>query len=57
MNCASRNFDHMVQIVLKTVAIRYTTAILQKRLNLRTQDDRKLAADRITAVSVVQYLT
>ncbi|KAK3868957.1 hypothetical protein Pcinc_025706 [Petrolisthes cinctipes] len=44
-----KNFDHMVQLVLNTVALRYTTAILQKRLTLRTQDDRKLVADRITA--------
>lgn len=47
-----RNFDHVVQLVLNTVAMRYTTAILQKRLTLKTQDDRKLVAERIMSVSL-----
>ncbi|KAK8375438.1 hypothetical protein O3P69_008347 [Scylla paramamosain] len=42
-----KNFDHVVQLVLNTVAMRYTTAILQKRLTLKTQEDRKLVAERI----------
>ncbi|XP_042232976.1 exocyst complex component 3-like [Homarus americanus] len=44
-----KNFDHVVLLALNTVAMRYTTAILQKRLTLKTQEDRKLTADRITA--------
>ncbi|XP_042891803.1 exocyst complex component 3-like [Penaeus japonicus] len=42
-----KNFDHVVQIALNTVAMRYTTAILQKRISLKTQEDRKIVADRI----------
>lgn len=42
-----KNFDHVVQLVLNTVALRYTTAILQKRITLKTQEDRKLVAERI----------
>ncbi|XP_064082051.1 exocyst complex component 3-like isoform X5 [Macrobrachium nipponense] len=42
-----KNFDHVVQLSLNTVAVRYTTAILQKRLNLKTQEDRKMVAERI----------
>lgn len=41
----------MVQIALNTVAMRYTTAILQKRISLKIQEDRKMVADRIIAVS------
>ena len=41
-----------MQLVLNTVAMRYTTAILQKRLTCKTQDDRKLVAERIIAVSI-----
>ncbi|XP_050707871.1 exocyst complex component 3-like [Eriocheir sinensis] len=44
-----KNFDHVVQLVLNTVAMRYTTAILQKRITLKTQEDRKLVAERITS--------
>ncbi|XP_045583111.1 exocyst complex component 3 isoform X1 [Procambarus clarkii] len=44
-----KNFDHVVQLALNTVTMRYTTAILQKRLTPKTQEDRKLVADRITA--------
>ncbi|XP_063597351.1 exocyst complex component 3-like [Penaeus indicus] len=42
-----KNFDHVVQIALNTVAMRYTTAILQKRISLKIQEDRKMVADRI----------
>lgn len=42
----------MVQLALNTVAMRYTSAILQKRITLKTQEDRKNVADRITSVSV-----
>lgn len=44
-----KNFDHVVQIALNTVAMRYTTAILQKRISLKIQEDRKMVADRIIA--------
>lgn len=42
-----KNFDHVVQLALNTVAMRYSSAILQKRITLKTQDDRKIVAERI----------
>lgn len=53
---ALRNFDHVVQLVLNTVAMRYTTAILQKRITLKTQEDRKLVAERIMSVSTDEFI-
>lgn len=44
-----KNFDHVVELALNTVAMRYATAILQKRMTLKTQDERKQVADRIIA--------
>ncbi|CAL4060509.1 unnamed protein product, partial [Meganyctiphanes norvegica] len=44
-----KNFDHVVELALNTVAMRYATAILQKRMTLKTNEERKQVADRIIA--------
>ena len=45
---SKKNFDRVVTNALNTVVIKYITAILEKRMTLRTQEDRKKVAIRIT---------
>ena len=45
----------MVEIVLMQVCTRYITAILLKKLTLRTEEDRRKVAKRIYEVSLIFY--
>ena len=37
-------------IAIQKVSVRYTTALLQKRISLKTPEDRKRLADRVIEV-------
>uniref|UniRef100_A0A2P2I4L7 Exocyst complex component 3-like n=1 Tax=Hirondellea gigas TaxID=1518452 RepID=A0A2P2I4L7_9CRUS len=42
-----KNYEQVLVLAIQKVSVRYTTALLQKRITLKTQDDRKRLADRV----------
>ncbi|KAF2365226.1 Exocyst complex component EXOC3/Sec6 [Trinorchestia longiramus] len=44
----SKNYEQVLLLAIQKVSIRYTTALLQKRITLKTAEDRKRLADRVT---------
>ncbi|KAA0202992.1 hypothetical protein HAZT_HAZT003038 [Hyalella azteca] len=44
----SKNYEQVLVLAIQKVSVRYTTALLQRRITLKTHDDRKKLADRVT---------